>query len=101
MTLLENDPIAGGASVPMHLRNAPTKLMKEGGWGKGYKYNPDYGGGRVAQEYLPEELVGRKFLPERHLGTRKDLDLEDGIEVVEGEEEDGSGTSMSGMVGWA
>ena len=47
--------------VPLHLRNAPTKLMKDVGYGKGYKYNPNYNG-EVEQEYLPKELRGRKYL---------------------------------------
>jgi putative ATPase len=47
--------------VPIHLRNASTKFMKEIGYGKGYKYNPDYEGG-VDQEYFPKELKGRKYL---------------------------------------
>ncbi len=47
--------------VPLHLRNAPTKLMKEVGYGKGYKYNPDYDE-PVEQDYLPESLKGRKYL---------------------------------------
>ena len=47
--------------VPIHLRNAPTKFMKEIGYGKDYKYNPDYDG-PVDQEYLPEELKGKKYL---------------------------------------
>uniref|UniRef100_UPI0037E86BF0 ATPase WRNIP1 n=1 Tax=Semicossyphus pulcher TaxID=241346 RepID=UPI0037E86BF0 len=42
-------------SVPLHLRNAPTKLMKNLGYAKGYKYNPAFSG-PVEQEYLPEEL---------------------------------------------
>jgi putative ATPase len=46
--------------VPLHLRNAPTKLMKELDYGKGYKYNPDFDGS-VEQEYLPESLRGKKF----------------------------------------
>eukprot|EP00795_Rhopilema_esculentum_P001368 gene1368-15773_t len=46
--------------VPLHLRNAPTKLMKELGYAKGYKYNPDYSG-YVEQEYLPSELQGTNF----------------------------------------
>lgn len=49
------------APVPLHIRNAPTKLMKELGYGNGYKYNPDYEG-PVEQEYLPQELKGRKYL---------------------------------------
>lgn len=47
--------------VPIHLRNAPTKFMKEIGYGKDYKYNPDYVG-PVEQEYLPKELKGKKYL---------------------------------------
>jgi putative ATPase len=47
--------------VPLHLRNAPTKLMKGLGYGKDYKYNPDFNG-PVAQDYLPESLKGKKYL---------------------------------------
>ncbi|TRY90832.1 hypothetical protein DNTS_021030 [Danionella cerebrum] len=46
--------------VPLHLRNAPTKLMKNLGYAEGYKYNPDFHG-LVEQEYLPEELRGVDF----------------------------------------
>ncbi|XP_042321967.1 ATPase WRNIP1 [Sceloporus undulatus] len=46
--------------VPLHLRNAPTRLMKDLGYGKGYKYNPLYKE-PVEQEYLPEELKGTNF----------------------------------------
>ncbi|XP_036374612.1 ATPase WRNIP1 [Megalops cyprinoides] len=46
--------------VPLHLRNAPTRLMKELGYAKGYKYNPAFSG-PVEQEYLPEELRGVDF----------------------------------------
>ncbi|KAG7250961.1 hypothetical protein CRUP_015423 [Coryphaenoides rupestris] len=47
-------------SVPLHLRNASTKLMKELGYAKGYKYNPAFSG-PAEQEYLPEELRGVDF----------------------------------------
>ncbi|XP_056326358.1 ATPase WRNIP1 [Danio aesculapii] len=47
-------------SVPLHLRNAPTKLMKNLGYAKGYKYNPNFSR-PVEQEYLPEELRGVNF----------------------------------------
>lgn len=47
-------------AVPLHLRNAPTKLMKNLGYARGYKYNPGYSG-PVEQEYLPEELRGVSF----------------------------------------
>lgn len=47
--------------VPLHLRNAPTKFMKNIGYSKGYKYNPDYDL-PVDQDYLPPELKGRNYL---------------------------------------
>ncbi|ORX54871.1 P-loop containing nucleoside triphosphate hydrolase protein [Piromyces finnis] len=47
--------------VPMHIRNAPTMLMDELGYGKGYKYNPDYEE-PVEQEYLPKDLKCRRYL---------------------------------------
>ena len=47
--------------VPLHLRNAPTKFMKDIGYSKGYKYNPDFDG-PVEQDYLPKELKGKKYL---------------------------------------
>jgi len=49
--------------VPIHLRNAPTKLMKTLGYGKGYKYTPDFANPDDAkQEYLPEKLRGRRYV---------------------------------------
>ncbi|KAF9978394.1 hypothetical protein BGZ73_002573 [Actinomortierella ambigua] len=49
--------------VPIHLRNAPTGLMKQLGYGEGYKYNPGYAPGTVVkQEYLPKGLERRKFI---------------------------------------
>ncbi|RAV29854.1 replication-associated recombination protein A [Sinomicrobium soli] len=51
----------GDLSVPLHLRNAPTKLMKELGYGEGYKYAHDYAGNFVNQEFLPDELKGTSF----------------------------------------
>ena len=47
--------------VPLHLRNAPTKLMSEAGYGKNYKYAHDYAGGFVEQEFMPESLAGKAF----------------------------------------
>ncbi|GEL11927.1 putative ATPase [Flavobacterium glycines] len=46
----------GDLSVPIHLRNAPTKLMKELGYGEDYKYSHDYANNFAEQEYLPEEI---------------------------------------------
>ncbi|KAL3667382.1 hypothetical protein V7S43_007608 [Phytophthora oleae] len=51
--------------VPLHLRNAPTKLMKELGYGKEYKYNPHYTAEELKdQTYLPDELLGTNFFEE-------------------------------------
>ena len=49
------------ASVPLYLRNAPTKLMDELGYGDGYKYAHDYPGHFADLEFMPEELAGHKF----------------------------------------
>ena len=49
------------ASVPLYLRNAPTKLMGEVGYGDGYKYAHDYPGHFVDLEFMPEELAGHRF----------------------------------------
>lgn len=51
----------GDLSVPLPIRNAPTKLMKEEGYGKGYKYSHDYPGNFVNQEFLPDEIKGTKL----------------------------------------
>lgn len=47
--------------VPLHLRNAPTKLMSDAGYAKGYKYAHDFDGSFVEQEFLPESIAGRRF----------------------------------------
>lgn len=51
----------GNLPVPLHLRNAPTSLMKELGYADGYKYPHDYPNHWVAQQYLPDELQGEVF----------------------------------------
>jgi len=51
----------GDLSVPIHLRNAPTKLMKELGYGEDYKYSHDYPGNFAYQEFLPDELSNVSF----------------------------------------
>ena len=51
----------GNLPVPLHLRNAPTKLMKELGYGADYKYSHDFPGHFVKQDYLPEELKSTKI----------------------------------------
>ncbi len=51
----------GDLPVPLHLRNAPTVLMKGLGYGEGYKYAHEYEGGQVAQQHLPDELKDERF----------------------------------------
>lgn len=51
----------GNLAVPMHLRNAPTKLMKDIGYGKNYEYAHDLENKKSDQKHFPDELVGRKY----------------------------------------
>lgn len=51
----------GNLPVPMHLRNAPTRLMKDLGYGQNYKYSHAHTGNFVAQEFLPDEIKGARF----------------------------------------
>lgn len=62
-----NDP------VPLHLRNAPTKLMKESGFGHGYRYAHDYDDGVVAQQNLPDNLAGRRYYRPTDRGFEREL----------------------------
>jgi putative ATPase len=52
---------SGNLPVPLHLRNAPTKLMKDLDYSKGYKYAHDYEGHFVKQDFVPEEIKSKKF----------------------------------------
>ena len=51
----------GNLSVPLHLRNAPTKLMKDIGYGKDYKYAHQYDNNFAESEFLPKEIEGNKL----------------------------------------
>ncbi len=53
----------GSLPVPLHIRNAPTNLMKELGYGKGYKYAHDFKDAKVDQQHMPDELKNKKYLP--------------------------------------
>jgi putative ATPase len=64
---------SGDLPVPFHIRNAPTRLMKELGHGKDYKYPHDEDQHFVAEEYLPEELRGRKFYIPGEFGFEKEI----------------------------
>jgi len=61
----------GALPVPLHIRNAPTKLMKEVGYGRGYKYPHDFDGGHVHQDYLPERLRGKRYYIPSERGYEK------------------------------
>ena len=52
---------SGDLPVPLHIRNAPTELMKKLDYGKGYKYSHDYSGNFSDQEYLPDAISGNRF----------------------------------------
>ena len=58
---LQNVQMTGNQPVPLHLRNAPTKLMKELGYSDGYKYAHDYEGNFVRQQFMPDALQGTHF----------------------------------------
>jgi len=60
-----------GESVPPHIRNAPTGLMKDLGYGKGYKYDPAEADGVSAQTYLPDRLEGETFYRPGRFGFEK------------------------------
>ncbi|MCD8139880.1 MAG: hypothetical protein LUE17_08905 [Planctomycetaceae bacterium] len=62
-----NDP------VPLHIRNAPTKLMKQLGYGKEYQYDPDAPDGFSGQDYLPESLQGHVYYQPGPFGFEKDI----------------------------
>ena len=59
--------------MPLHLRNASTQLQKEWGYGKEYRYPHNYPDGWVEQDYLPAELVGRRFYQPRDMGDEARL----------------------------
>jgi putative ATPase len=62
-----NDP------VPLHLRNAPTGLMKDLGYGAGYKYAHDFDDGVIGQQNLPDNLAGRTYYEPVDRGFEKDI----------------------------
>ena len=63
----------GYLPVPLHIRNAPTKLMKELDYGKDYKYAHNYADAYVPQEYLPEEIKGQIFYQPKDAGFEKTI----------------------------
>jgi putative ATPase len=63
----------GNLEVPLHIRNAPTKLMKEWGYGKGYKYAHNFDDAKVDQQHLPDELKGRIYYEPTERGIEAKL----------------------------
>ena len=63
----------GSLPVPFHIRNAPTRLMKDLGYGKDYKYAHNYQDAVVAQEYLPDKLKGQQFYSPTNRGFEKTI----------------------------
>jgi len=64
---------SGALPVPLHVRNAPTKLMKELGYHKGYSYDHNFEEGYSGQECLPEKLSGKKFYEPKGHGYEKNI----------------------------
>lgn len=71
----DKNPTALLLSIPMHIRNAPTEMMKDLGYSDGYKYNPDYIDGQVKQYYLPRGIRKTTFAESEHYGHLEDESL--------------------------
>ncbi len=63
----------GTLPVPLHLRNAPTRLMKAEGYAEGYRYPHNFPGHIVAQQYLPDRLVGQRYYDPTEEGAELDI----------------------------
>ena len=64
---------SGSLPVPLHIRDAPTGLMKDLGYGKDYKYDHDYEGGFSGQTGLPDELRDRVFYQPADVGFEREI----------------------------
>jgi putative ATPase len=64
---------SGPQPVPLHIRNAPTKLMKKLGYSRGYLYPHNYPGGWVKQAYLPDRIKNRLFYRPTERGLEKEI----------------------------
>ncbi len=67
---VKNNPLY---AVPLHLRNAPTNLMKKIGYGKDYKYPHNFNNHFIEENYLPEELTGKQYYIPTEIGQEKNL----------------------------
>ena len=73
----------GDQPVPLHLRNAPTSLMKDLGYGKDYKYSHEGDNHYIAQQYMPDKLKGSRFWnPCRNASENK---LQANLKLMKGE----------------
>jgi putative ATPase len=73
---------SGNLPVPLHLRNAPTKLMKDLGYGEGYKYAHEYENNFIQQDFMPEALSNTNFF---HAGSsRKEQEISEQIKQLWG-----------------
>lgn len=68
---LEDVKKFGSLEVPLHLRNAPTKFMKNEGYGQGYKYAHSYSGNKVDQQHLPDEIKDKTYYQPTENGHEK------------------------------
>jgi len=59
--------------VPLHIRNAPTPLMKDLGYGRGYQYAHDFEDQTAAMDCLPEALAGRRFYEPKDVGVEREI----------------------------
>jgi len=64
---------SGALAVPLHIRNAPTKLMKELGYSRGYLYPHNYPDAKVDQEYLPEQIKNSIFYHPTDRGMEREI----------------------------
>lgn len=72
-TAIEEVRKSGNQPVPMHIRNAPTKLMAQLGYHDGYKYPHDYPGNFTPQQYLPDKLMDKRFWKAQHSPAEEKL----------------------------
>ncbi len=70
---IEEVKMSGNQPVPMHIRNAPTKLMEQLGYHDGYKYPHDYPGNFTPQQYLPGEIANKRFWHAQHSPAEEKL----------------------------
>jgi putative ATPase len=64
----------GDLPVPLQIRNAPTKLMKDLGYGKDYKYAHDYPGNFTQEEFLPEQIKNKKIYSPQENSKEKEIE---------------------------